>query len=236
MGQPSPSREFEDELRVFSLLAEAGFSPHTIYDIGAAVGAWSDMVSTVFPNAEVHLFEPLADLVPNYRENLRVQLEKHSQFKLHSTALGADTGTATMRVHADGVSSTMLNVNHPEYEIKQDVKVNRLDNFVEDFGLPLPDLIKLDTQGSELMILNHAPRCLEQASLVFTETWFDRGYGPQTPLLSEICEFLDRSGFQLAELGFFFYDATHRLYGCDAFFLKKPLLGRLAPLLPWSRW
>src|SRR5262249_44556288 len=99
-----------DELRVFSLLAKCGFSPETIFDIGAANGEWSALLHAVFPRASFHLFEPLADVLPSYQQNLRAQLDRNPQFSLHPIALGGETGTATIRIHADGVSSTILNI------------------------------------------------------------------------------------------------------------------------------
>jgi hypothetical protein len=47
---------------------------------------------------------------------------------------------------------------------------------------------------------------------------------------------LDEHDYELAELGHRFYDDTHRLYGCDAFFLKRSLLRRIASRLPQTHW
>src|SRR5262249_15773135 len=99
-----------------------------------------------------------------------------------------------------------------------------------------PDLIKLDTQGSEHAILSRAPRCLGHAGLVFAETWFERGYGPQTPLITELRELLNAHDYELAELGHRFYDCNHRLYGCDAFFVKRFFLKQIGPAMPASEW
>ncbi len=90
---------------------------------------------------------------------------------------------------------------------------------------PAPDLIKLDTQGAELAILNHGELCLDRAALVLAETWFDRTeYGPQTPLITELNDLLERHDFVLAELGCRFYNERHQFYCCDAFFLKRSFL------------
>ncbi|MGA2771778.1 MAG: FkbM family methyltransferase [Bryobacteraceae bacterium] len=226
------------EIRVFTLLAKAGFAPATIFDIGAANGAWSALIgNNVFPDATFHMFEPLAKLNEGFEKGLRFQMQYHPKFVLHEVALGAECKHVTMCIHPDGFSSTTLDMGeHPDYQTRQSVPQYTLDQYVADHGLPLPDLIKLDTQGAEWAILSHAERCLEQAALVFAETWFCRGYGPQTPLITELGDLLDRHEFQLAELGYQFYDGNHRLYGCDAFFLKRCFLERVAPAMPSGPW
>ena len=233
----NPESFADNESRVFSLLVQAGFSPRVIYDIGAAQGTWSALISQIFPAAEFHMFEPLASLVPAFREGLEWQMQRHPTFTLHPVALGSENKPVAMRIHEDGYSSTIMNMGeHPEYQQRHNVAGHRLDDFVADRSLPLPDLVKLDVQGAEREILEHASRCLEHAQLVFAETWFVRGYGPDTPLLTELVTLLDKHGFDLAEIGHRFYDSGHRLYGCDAFFLKRTFLRDFAPSLPPTAW
>jgi len=221
-----------EEIRTLSKLINAGFNPAVIYDIGAAEGEWSAAISTLLPRSQYHLFEPLAEVLPKFSTALEVQLRQHPNFTLHPVALGAQTGNIIMSLKADGVSSTVFDMgDHSEFAQRQEVPQWRLDDFVERHSLPLPNLIKVDAQAAEFQILSHAPKCLSHATLVLAETWFDRGYGPGTPLITEISALLDLHGYQLVEIGHRFYDDKHRLYGCDAIYLKRNLLDRLAPVL-----
>jgi FkbM family methyltransferase len=226
------------EIRVFTLLAKTGFAPATIFDIGAANGSWSALIAnSVFPDAVFQMFEPLAKLNEGFEKSLRFQMQYHPKFVLHEVALGAECKDVTMRVHPDGYGSTTLEMgDDPDYQTRLTVPQHTLDQYVHDHELPLPDLIKLDTQGAEWAILSQAERCLKQAAVVFAETWFCRGYGPQTPLITELRDLLDRNEFELADLGHQFYDGNHRLYGCDAFFLKRSFLERVAPAMPPGPW
>ena len=76
-----------------------------------------------------------------------------------------------------------------------------LDAVVLDRGeAPSPDLLSLDTQGSELDILNGASRLLDTTVLaVQTEVELHPFYLGQ-PLFGDICEFLARYGFDFVEL------------------------------------
>ena len=172
-----------------------------------------------------------------YRKDLQWQLQCHPKFSLHEVALGANTGPVSMTVHRDGWGSTLLDAQgDPDYLYKREVPQYTLDDYVEKFALPLPDLIKLDTQGSERTILAHGRQCVEHAQLVFAETWFVRGYGPETPLITELYELLRAYDYGLAEIGGGVYDQEHGLYGCDAIFMKRSLLRELRPLMPTGPW
>jgi FkbM family methyltransferase len=219
------------ESRLFSLLSQEGFAPCTIFDIGASNGAWSAVIHNIFPQARFHLFEPLP-FFPSYEKLLQWNMQNHPGFTLHTVALGAENKRAVMRILADGYGSSTLDFEHPEYQQRQIAEQRKLDDFVAQFSLPLPDLIKLDVQGSELAILSQAQGCLNHAELVFAETWFVRDYGGRTPYITEIVELLGEYDYDLAELGHRFYDANHRLYACDAFFLKRSLRKRISPRLP----
>lgn len=225
------------ECRIFGLLSKAGFAPDTVFDVGASNGTWLTLVSAVFPDADFELFEPLAGFVPAYRESLKSQLRDHPKFSLHEVALGSSNGPVTMRVHPDGFGSTTLDMGDlPGFQQKYEVPQYVLDDYVERFALPLPDLIKIDTQGSEGLILANSPRCVAHAKLILVESWLVRGYGPETPLIVELIEMLGGHDYDLAELGGRFYDENHRLYCFDAFFLKRSLLSQTVPLMPTGPW
>jgi FkbM family methyltransferase len=70
-----------------------------------------------------------------------------------------------------------------------------LDDATSDPAVPPPDVLTLDTQGSELEILGGAARLLSQHVLaVVTEVEFQPMYKDQ-PLFGEVCSFLTGQGF-----------------------------------------
>ncbi len=215
------------EKRIFRELAAAGFRPAVIYDVGASTGEWSEAIASVLPDAKYHLFEPLAGHVGFYRQELPIRLQSVPKATVHQVALGDSHGSQTICVFADGYSSSLLDPGElPEIQQRISVTTERLDDFVPQNGLPLPDVIKIDCQGFEAAILRGAEQAVGHAKILVIEAWLTRGYGPATPVLDEIIAWLRSRSLDLVELGEHVYDKSHRLMHVDAFFFSQSLLSR----------
>ena len=216
---------FPEDRAFLSDLRARGFSPRVVYDLGASTGVWSESVGTVLPEAQYHLFEPLAHVVEAYREDLHDRFSRLSNLALHPVALGAHTGQTDIYLTEDPYRSSVLG---PDPIVKVDrtvrVPVFRLDQYAQERRLPPPELVKVDCQGAEIAILKGAENCLEHASLLILETWLTRLYGPETPLLIELMDWLRARGFALVGFGEQFFDAGHRLFSVDGYFMAENVL------------
>ena len=74
------------------------------------------------------------------------------------------------------------------------IKMWALDQFIQDHGLPLPDLMKIDTQGAELDILRGAQIVLSNLKILILELPISR-LNLKAPKISEILTFLDQLKF-----------------------------------------
>ena len=85
---------------------------------------------------------------------------------------------------------------NPKYTNFRTVFANSLDNLYKDnkLGSKLPDLIKLDTQGSEIEILKGAAVALKNAKFVIMEMPI-MVYNHNAPLFREYVEFMLINGF-----------------------------------------
>jgi FkbM family methyltransferase len=216
---------YREEVNVFRKLKEAGFSPKTIFDVGASDGGWSFYVSEVFPEATFHLFEPLIDHKQFYRDNTARILTQRPQFSLHKFALGEMDGEDRMFSDESGYSASLLPMSPDEY-FPETIKVSlkRLDSFVMSQQVEPPALLKMDVQGAELAILKGAGELLDKIEVIQAECWLVRSYGATTPLLHEVKSYLDERGFALFEVRNFFFSEIHELYALDAFFARKVML------------
>lgn len=228
------SGSFGDDRNFFQFLKSAGFVPRVVFDVGASTGIWSEQMQQVFPNAQYHLFEPLADRFPEYQADLENRLRRLPGFVLHKTALGSHPGTERFFIARDGYGSSFLDRGQHEKVLEVideviELPIRTLDDYVSENSLPVPDVIKADCQGREIAVLQGASECLHAADVLHVETWFSREYGPETPLLSEVTEWLHKRDFALIGFGGELMDSQHRLYSMDCYFFSEKLISQCWP-------
>ena len=206
----------------FRHLRKLGLDLVHFFDVGAAIGRWSSRVSRDFPHAAFNLFEPLIDHAPSYRLKMDSTLARHPNFRLHKVALGAECKRTWMYLYPDNlVGSTALPlVSTPPDARRVEVDMLTLDYVVEEFQLPIPQVIKMDTQGCELSILEGATNTLPKVEVLLLECWLTRAYGESTPLLFEVADWLRQFNFHLWDLGNAWRDSDGVLVAQDCLFLN----------------
>ena len=190
-----------DSLELLELLRP--LSPQIILDIGANVGTWTLLAKALYPEAQVHAFEPLeahcVDFVKATRSLMGVTL--------HQLALGRTPAKLQMHVIDRSDASSLLRITAEctqHYGLRDEhtvtVPVERLDDILRTRGIPQPDLLKFDIQGYELEALRGAETALCCARAVLTEVSFVELYQGQC-LFHDLAGFLAERGFHLWALG-----------------------------------
>ena len=197
-GTPAAGTDAFDTYEL--LLQLRGNAPRVAYDLGGNRGQWTVLARSVFPAVEIHAFEPLPDHCTDYAARTRSLPHVH----LHPVALGAAAAELEMDLTTFSDSASLLAptaVMAETYAVhsgrKVRVPVVRLDDWVAQHGLPLPDLLKLDLQGYELQALQGAPHCLRHARAVVLELSFREYYAGQ-PTPGTLLAYLEQAGFRLA--------------------------------------
>jgi len=214
------------DLDLLLKLRHAGLQGSVIYDIGASNTIWSVMAQAVFPAARLEMFEPLADISDRYlngkltHPTVRAFLNT-ADYQIHPVALGSKNGTCRFHRMEDEAASTSLWGKKTARNAEViPVPIHRLDDLIRKKNLRPPEIMKLDTQGSELDILLGARKALASVRAVLIECWLTKGYGNHTPLFFQMASFLAREGFVLADLGAEYRSPQHVLHTRDALFLK----------------
>jgi len=149
------------------LLREKGFHPKNILDIGASVCQTADIMRQIWPVANILLFEGNVEC-----EKLYQKLDYQYQIKL----LGKINGTTKFyKTKWSKICSgnSIYKENSQTYNeqnlIVEELPIYRLDDYVKD----VYDLIKIDTQGSELDIIEGGINTFKNAKVVITEVSFN---------------------------------------------------------------
>jgi FkbM family methyltransferase len=195
----------------------------TVYDIGASNGDWSRFVkSNVLPNAEMILFEAN----PTHDIDLRRTGFKHLCGKALSRP-GVKTVTFYSAATTRGDSYYKENTKWYNDATEMTLECVTLDEVIRDDNLPMPDFIKMDTQGSELDILAGGSSALQFAKLIYLECPIIP-YNIGAPGIGEYIECMRQNSF--VPIGIFeVHMAESTILQIDIMFMQNYLKQKLAP-------
>jgi FkbM family methyltransferase len=157
----APTRTFGD---FFAHVRSAGIDFRTVIDVGVARGTPS--IYAAFPRATYVLVEPL--------EEFRVPLERLASrlnAKYVRAAAGAHDGEIEIHVHDDLSGSSVF----PQAEggqldgISRSVRSVRLESVLPEV-VERPCLLKIDTQGAELDVIEGLGRRIAEVDMVIIES------------------------------------------------------------------
>ena len=154
-----------------------------VYDIGACVGSWTkQMKGSVLANSKFYLFEGN----PAYKDIL-----SQSGCFNHIGVLSNPGREEVEFYNGTDTGDSYYKETTSHYDNKTSIKLpcRTLDSVIEENNLPLPNFIKIDTQGSELDILSGASKALGYADLVYLECPIIQ-YNAGSPNIGEYLAFL----------------------------------------------
>lgn len=162
-------------------------SLNIIYDIGASDGSYSTIInSSVINEPKYYLFEA----------NSKYAKQEHSfEFEFHNVIFSNTEKTVNFYSNGTSGDSYYKELTGVYKDvIPTERKATTLDKYCQDNNIPLPDLIKIDTQGSELDILQGGERSLANAKVVILECPLFM-YNENSPSFMEYILFMYERGF-----------------------------------------
>ncbi|HEX4466143.1 MAG TPA: FkbM family methyltransferase [Solirubrobacteraceae bacterium] len=129
-----------------------------VYDLGANIGFFAIMCSRLVGEAgKVYAFEPMPDNVKILRHNLA--LNKVTNVEVVERAVSGSSGTAELflspwsAAHSLNVEGASKKDNRGEEAGSIIVATTALDDFAGEDGVRVPDFVKLDVEGAEVLAL-----------------------------------------------------------------------------------
>lgn len=174
----------------------------TVIDVGAAKGWFSGLAQDTYPGANLLLFEPQQF----HREALDTFCAERENAAWIPAAAGRERGT----IFFDATDPFGGQASYTEYAQNNiEVPVTTIDLEVIERKLPGPYLIKLDTHGFEVPILDGARETLKNTSVLIVEcyNWL---MAPECLLFDEMCGYMRERGFRCVDAS-----SPHLLKGSD---------------------
>lgn len=191
-----------------------GLNIRTVIDVGASDGRWSRNCMKYMPNAKYFLIEAQQ---PHEKD-----LKKFSGTNSNVDYILAAAGKSEGMIYFD--NSSLLGGVASEKPFENnciEVPVISIDGEVHKRKLDAPYLIKLDTHGFEVPILEGAAETLKNAELVVIEC-YNYQLTAESLLYYQMCEYMAKLGFSSIEI----VDLTlrkhdHSFWQMDIFFIRS---------------
>jgi len=190
------------------------FTPDRILDIGANVGQFHILCQNYFPNSYIFSIDA-SEECEQYLKQITNQYsicllsKDDSEYNFYSIKNNPiNTGNSIYKELTHHYSEDQLNIIK-----KKGVKLD--DLFTLDTGF---DLIKIDTQGSELDIIVGGEILCSKAKGILLEVSLTQ-YNENSPLYNQVIEFMDNFGFKAVDI----LDEVNNafLHQQDILFIKK---------------
>jgi len=142
-----------------------GNDPKYCLDIGVDEGWWSFFAASINPNCSITAFEPN----PISYKALVPYLTKQTQITLHNIAISDCSGTIPFTILAGESNSRIPSEFH--------VPCNTIDAFIKNRTV---SLVKIDTEGHDLIILKSLYHYLENIEAIIFECtpyWYGKNRG-----------------------------------------------------------
>lgn len=159
-----------------TLCQAMGDSVRVVFDVGANDGATARRSLEAFPVAEVHSFEPQPDVFAALRDAFAGEPRVHAV----NTALADKAGDATLFQFEYGsvlgslVPNAQNIVGNAHREVAtQVVACTTLDHYSESNGVQTVDVLKIDTEGFELQVLQGSRGMLSRGRIKYVYVEFN---------------------------------------------------------------
>ncbi len=174
--------------------------PHNDYfvvlDLGAQTGCFS-LLAKYFPNSRWYAFEPIHEAATELQRNLA--LNNISNVSIHQVAVTNYSGVVTLNMPAMnewGLSTIGENVQRFLTVMKREIECIDLDSFIQKHTIKKVDFMKLDTEGSELYILQGAKKTIEKDRPIILMEYNEVNMKQCNVLKKEVDEFLIEIGYE----------------------------------------
>lgn len=194
----------------YANLKALGFNPKRVLDIGAYTGDWSLMLKELFPEAKFTLVEPNEECIEKIKAN--------GFDDVHNLLLGDTKKRVVFNKCLTGCGEGN-SVFKEQSVFPFETHLRQMET-LDDTLLGQYDLIKMDTQGSESLILSGGEKTLAGASFVQLETQVLE-YNKLAPFSMDIINQMDMLGFKLYDIVDFHYNSRGLLLQVDLLFAPK---------------
>ena len=202
----------------------ADFKNPIIFDVGSNEGESIDFFLNLFENPAIYSFEPeissYQKLIKKYEKNKKINLfnlafgNKKEKLKLKINIKSSTSTFSEINTRSNyyNLKSLILNPNkNGSFVAEEEVQVEKIDNFFNQKKIDTINILKVDTEGFELNVIEGAKETLQKTIIIIIEFQLNDMYLNYDP--KKIENLLKINNFSLVKsLKFPFMQYEDRVY------------------------
>jgi FkbM family methyltransferase len=175
----------------------ASQSMECLFDVGANVGHWAIAAREICPSATIHAFE----IVPPIFDRLQHNTSSLTSIVPNNCGLADSHGPVSVKFfHDDPELSSLIDVPYDRPSVWVPSSTMTGDAYCAQRGIRRVDLLKIDTEGSELLVLRGLSGALSSGSIDVIQFEYSRLNIVRKFLLKDFYELLGDSRYAIGKL------------------------------------
>ena len=170
----------------------------TVFDVGANVGDWTELVLRIRPSAKLHLFEPVEfcckKLSQKFKDSIIINKAVYNSNGYVNFYIHSNVGFSTIyrRIQAE----KNLDMKAPNEPVL--VPTITIDSYCQNSKISHIDYLKIDTEGAEFDVLKGAERMLSSKRINYIEFEYGGTYLDSNVTLENVYNYLVKKGYRIS--------------------------------------
>ena len=203
--------DFYHQKKILSFFRKKKINIDTFVDVGSHKGKYFDLFDKNYKIKKTLLIEPQKQ----YFHYLKKKYKGFNSVKIFDCAISNKNGTTLFYINHHDLTSSLNTLNHKNVFLKiksrlfgvelknmikkkVKVKINTLNNILKRFKIKQFDLVKIDTEGHELQVLQGIGKTMKKIKIFLIEFRNDNVYKNYNP--TKIHNNLIKNNFYLSKV------------------------------------
>ena len=171
-----------------------------VFDVGANIGEWSNLISDILPNGKIYSFEPSRKTFATLEKNIKnIKKENILAFNL---GLGDKSEQKVFYNYGNDstLNSSINRVIKLHSQTLEMVSFDTLENFCQEKNINQISFLKIDVEGGELSVLKGSEKFIEAGKINYIQFEYGGTYIDAEILLKDIFTFFENKPYEIYKI------------------------------------